>query len=242
MPTRRSVVINGDLGSGKSTVSRLLAARLGIRRISVGDLYRALAAERGLTALEINLHAQLDDTIDHYVDELQSDIAASGEQLIVDSRLAWHFFTGALKVHLITDPAIAAIRVLDRPGDAVESYASVEEARLRLAHRNDSERDRFLARYGVDKARLSNYDVVCDTTRANADDIVDVIADQLSTPSTATVCFIDPRRIQPPAEDSGPLRLRHTSVEGFVAISGGHTLRAAVAGNAALVAATLATD
>ena len=94
----------------------------------------------------------------------------------------------------------------------------------------------------MDKARLSNYDVVCDTTRANADDIVDVIADQLSTPSTATVCFIDPRRIQPPAEDSGPLRLRHTSVEGFVAISGGHTLRAAVAGNAALVAATLATD
>jgi len=38
MATGQSVVLNGDLGSGKSTVSDLLARRLGIRRISVGDL------------------------------------------------------------------------------------------------------------------------------------------------------------------------------------------------------------
>src|SRR5438034_11113503 len=101
MQTRRSVVLNGDRGSGKTTVSVLLADRLGIRRISVGDLYRDMAAQRGMTALQLNLHAELDDKIDHYVDTLQSDIAASGEQLIVDSRLAWYFFTDALKVHFI---------------------------------------------------------------------------------------------------------------------------------------------
>ncbi len=38
MATGQSVVLkNGDLGSGKTTVSTLLARRLGIRRISVGD-------------------------------------------------------------------------------------------------------------------------------------------------------------------------------------------------------------
>src|SRR5262249_44619167 len=119
MATERSVVINGDLGSGKSTVSTLLARQLGIRRISVGDLYREMAQQRGMTALELNLHAELDDKIDHYVDRLQSDIATSGEILVVDSRLAWFFFRDALKVHLITDPAVAAHRVLGRPANTV---------------------------------------------------------------------------------------------------------------------------
>ena len=39
-----TVVLNGDLGSGKATVSVLLARRLGIRRVSIGDLYRRMAA------------------------------------------------------------------------------------------------------------------------------------------------------------------------------------------------------
>lgn len=111
----RTVVFNGDLGSGKTTVSVLVAERLGLRRVSIGDLYRQMAAEHGMTALEFNLHAELDDKDDHYIDQLQHDIAASGEHLIVDSRLAWFFFTDALKVHLVTDPVVAARRVLGRP-------------------------------------------------------------------------------------------------------------------------------
>src|SRR6266508_2251112 len=157
MTTRRSVVINGDLGSGKSTVSVLLARQLGIRRISIGDLYREMAQQRGMTALELNLHAELDDKIDHYVDQLQGDIAASGEQLIVDSRLAGYVFTGALKVHLITEPTVAAQRALARPANTVETHPSVEEARSRLATRSESARVRFITRYGADKTRLRNY-------------------------------------------------------------------------------------
>ena len=126
MATGRSIVVNGDLGSGKSTVSTLLAQRLGIRRISVGDLYREMARQRGVSALELNLHAELDDKIDHYVDRLQSDIAMSGEPLVVDSRLAWYFFRDALKVHLITDPtgpsrnAAGAAQPLANPGSVLE--------------------------------------------------------------------------------------------------------------------------
>src|SRR2546421_11875295 len=99
MAVGRSIVVNGDLGSGKSTVSPLLARRLGIRRISVGDLYREMARQRGMTALELNLHAELDDKIDHYVDRLQGDIAMSGERLVADSRLAWFFVRCAGKGH-----------------------------------------------------------------------------------------------------------------------------------------------
>src|SRR5262249_41488182 len=148
MASRRSVVLNGDLGSGKTTVSTLLAERLGIRRVSVGDMYRAMAARQGLTALQLNLHAQLDDKVDYIVDQMQRDMAASGEQLIVDSRLAWHFFTDAVKVHLLTEPGVAATRALGRPANTVESYSSVAQASVALARRSASERQRFITRYG----------------------------------------------------------------------------------------------
>jgi cytidylate kinase len=236
----RSVVLNGDLGSGKSTVSVLLAQRLGIRRISVGDLYREMAKQRGMTALQLNLHAELDDKIDFYVDRLQSDIAASGEQLIVDSRLAWFFFHDALKVHLVTDPTVAAHRVLSRPGDTVESYSSIEEAKERLASRGESERARFLSRYGADKARLRNYDLVCDSTRATPDQIVDRIVDCLMTPRADTMLCIDPERIRPGIDaGTGDLRLAYERPD-FVAVSGQDQIDRAAEHGDTLIEAALA--
>src|SRR5262245_9000956 len=146
----QSIVINGDLGSGKSAVSVELARQLGLRRISVGDVYRRMAQERGMTALQLNLHAALDGQVDGYVDQLQRDIARSGEQLVVDSRLAWFFFTQAFKVHLVTDQVVAANRALARPANEAEAYSSLDEAIERLRQRSDSERTRFIDRYGVD--------------------------------------------------------------------------------------------
>jgi cytidylate kinase len=228
----RTVVLNGDLGSGKTTVSVMLAERLGVRRVSIGDLYRRMAADHGMTALQFNLHAELDDKVDHQIDQLQYDIAASDENLVVDSRLAWHLFADALKVHLVTDPAVAAERVLARPGDAVEHYGSAQEARRHLAERSDSERQRFLARYGVDKTDLRNYDLVCDTTRADAEQVVTRIVDMLEAPATglpAPVCHLDPQRVHADAAtgDDGEIVVLHRAPD-FFAVRGRQRLDAAV--------------
>lgn len=203
----RSVVVNGDLGSGKTTVTVKLAERLGMRRISVGDLYREMARRKGMTALQLNLHAELDDEVDGYVDRLQGEIAESDEQLVVDSRLAWFFFTRALKVHLITDPTVAAQRVLARPSSEVESYTSLAEAEQRLRERSESERARFLVRYGADKCRLRNYHLVCDTTRATPDEIVDQIVAVFQgrlnpqiVHETPPLVLVDPARVYPTQE------------------------------------------
>jgi cytidylate kinase len=212
MTLDRSIVINGDLGSGKSTVSIQLAERLGLRRISIGDLYREMARERNMTALQLNLHAELDDAVDSHVDELQERIAASGEHLVVDSRLAWHFFTDAFKIHLVTSPKVAAQRAVGRPSNEVESYSSVDEAVERLRGRSESERMRFLSRYGVDKARLRNYDVICDTTSAGPDEVTEsilaVLRQAMSSPAgdaVDTVLLLDPGRVYP-TEDIRQLR------------------------------------
>jgi cytidylate kinase len=263
MSNHRSVVINGDLGSGKSTVSVELAGRLALRRISVGDMYRQMAEERGMTALQLNLHAELDDAIDSAVDELQSNIAKSGEQLIVDSRLAWFFFHDAFKVHLITEPNEAARRVLARPHSEVERYATLEEAKERLYGRSESERVRFLTRYGADKLRLRNYDLVCDSTRARPDDIVAMIVDAFEgrlggdiLRERPPLLLLDPMRIYPtrladPADDSfvasagdagaqsmEPLTIGHSGPDYYV-IDGHRRLSAAVQNEFRLVPASL---
>jgi CMP/dCMP kinase len=176
MSARRSIAISGDLGSGKTTVSIELAERLGLPRVSIGDVHRELARSRGMTALQLNRSSERDEEIDAYIDRRQRELAESGESIIIDSRLGWHFFHDAFKVHLITDPTVAAARVLSRPGDRVESYASLEEAEQRLKERSESEQARFKIKYGVDKSRLRNYSLVCDTTRVAPREAVEAIA------------------------------------------------------------------
>ncbi|MEU8262746.1 AAA family ATPase [Micromonospora sp. NPDC048999] len=227
MTVRESIVFNGDLGSGKSTVSVEIAKRLGLRRVSVGDLYRQMAQERQMTALQLNLHAELDQAVDGYVDQLQRDIAASGERLVMDSRLAWHFFTHALKVHMITEPAEAARRVLARPSGPAESYTSLEEAKIKLKERSESERGRFIVRYGVDKALLRNYDLICDTTRATPEQVIQHIVDVYEGSLGADVLgeappllLLDPARVYP-TEDVTTLRgLWNSEFVGDVAEAG----------------------
>ena len=86
MPSRKSIVVSGDLGSGKSTVTSLLARHLGLRRVSMGDLHRAIAQDgTGMSALQLNVHAERDEAVDDRLDQLQAEMAKSNEQLIVDS-------------------------------------------------------------------------------------------------------------------------------------------------------------
>ncbi|KKK06003.1 AAA family ATPase [Micromonospora sp. HK10] len=231
MTVRQSIVFNGDLGSGKSTVSVEIAKRLNMRRVSVGDLYRQMAQERQMTALQLNLHAELDQAVDGYVDQLQRDIAASGERLVMDSRLAWHFFTDALKVHMITEPTEAARRVLARPSGPAESYTSLEEARAKLRERSESERNRFIVRYGVDKARLRNYDLICDTTRATPEQVIQHVIDVYEGRLGADVLrdghpllLLDPARIYPTEEITTLRGLWDSEYVGDVAEAGDEAL------------------
>ncbi|WP_160161216.1 (d)CMP kinase [Actinomadura sp. K4S16] len=180
MDAPRSITINGDLGSGKSTVARILAERLGLPTVTMGDVHRRMAAQRGMTSLQFNRQSERDPSIDDHVDRIQREMAASAEPVIVDSRLGWHFFTDAFKAHFIVDPKVAARRVMGRGAGAVERYASEAEARRHLEERSESERQRFLRRYHVDKARLRNYDLVLDTTEISPERAADIVVDALS--------------------------------------------------------------
>ncbi len=169
----RAVALSGEIGSGKSSVAERLAAALGARRVSFGEAQRQIAAQRGVTTLELNRMAEVDPTIDDEIDGAFRALASAAEPLVVDSRLAWHFLPDAYKVHLVVDPQVAAERILHRPGTHAEHYDTLAQAVSGMAGRVESERRRFLQVYGIDIFRLRNYDLVVDTTEASPDQVAD---------------------------------------------------------------------
>ena len=96
---------------------------------------------------------------------------------------------------------MAARRVLGRPANEVENYATLEEAKDQLRSRSESERQRFLTRYHADKHALRNYDLVCDTTRARPDEVIDLVGGGDRGPDrrrdTPPLLLLDPARIYP---------------------------------------------
>jgi CMP/dCMP kinase len=157
------VTITGEIGSGKSTVGRLLAASLGYEHVSTGMIQRRCAAQRGCTPLELNeasMHdRELDDAIDSYLRRLNRE----GRRLVLDSRLAWHFVQEAFDVFLYVDPYVGARRVLASSREE-EVHHGLEDAVRNDLRRKHLEDERFAHLYGVQCDRPDNYGLVLDST------------------------------------------------------------------------------
>ena len=63
------ISLAGDLGSGKSTVSKILIERLGASYYSTGSIVRSIAEKRGMTVTELNVYMETHPEIDHEIDD-----------------------------------------------------------------------------------------------------------------------------------------------------------------------------
>jgi len=163
---KQIVTLAGSPGSGKSSTARAVAAALGFRHFSSGDLFRELAANRGESIEAMNISAEAQRDIDLEVDNLLQDIYRNQERLVIDSRMAWHWMPGSFKVFLLLDPDTAAERIfahLQQGGRVSEDAASVQEVRQSIDRRFASEQRRYAALYHVNPTDPLNFDVVFNT-------------------------------------------------------------------------------
>ncbi len=82
------ISITGDLGSGKSAVSRLLQRETGFEIFSTGKIQRDIAAQRSMTTLELNKYSEAHPEIDEEIDNFSRNLGVRGASVIVDSRMA----------------------------------------------------------------------------------------------------------------------------------------------------------
>jgi cytidylate kinase len=169
------ISLTGDLGSGKSTVAKLLVERLGASYVSTGNIQRALAAELGLTTLEMNHRSETDPTVDQTIDGRLQEMGQALTNAIFDSRLGWHFIPDSFKIYLTCNPEVAAKRIFKDVSRTSEAYQDESQALLALQARKMSENNRFLEKYGVDCADMKNFDLVIDTSERTPEQVVEEI-------------------------------------------------------------------
>lgn len=179
IPPGTKITLTGDLGSGKSAVSRILCERSGFEYISTGKVQRQLAQSLGLDTLEMNRRADIDPTIDEQIDGIFVALGRDPKSYVIDSRMAWFFLPDSFKVFLQIDVKIAVARILNDPTRNSEQYTSAEEAAEKILARKASENARFLQKYGADCTNLNNFDLVINTAERSPAQVADLIFEAL---------------------------------------------------------------
>jgi cytidylate kinase len=161
------IAISGKSGCGNSTVSRLVAEKLGFRLVNY--TFRALAEEKGISFTELRDQAEDDLRWDRYLDQRQVELARDGNT-VLGSRLAvWLLEDADLKVYLTAPPEVRAQRIQNREGGTYE-----EKYRETLA-RDERDRQRYLKLYGIDNDDYDFVDLILDTTDKEPEQVAEEI-------------------------------------------------------------------
>jgi cytidylate kinase len=159
------VAVSGPHGAGKTTVARFLAKKLGLRYLSAGDVFRRMAAERGVSLEEFSRYAEKNVKIDEGIDRRTVEEARRGN-VLVDARLAgWLLNDADLKILLTAPLEVRVRRIAEREG------RPYEEVLRETVKRERSEEKRFKKLYGIDLSDLSPFDIVLNTERISIEEM-----------------------------------------------------------------------
>lgn len=180
-----NITITGNLGSGKSSVAKILKEK-GYEIVSTGNIFRQLAMEKGLSVEEFNKQvneaaSRGDRSVDKMIDDTTTKIGEERDNIVFDSRLAWHFAPKSFKVFVITDIDEASRRVYNDSLRAnSESYESQEACKKALINRQKLETVRYKEIYDIDYYDMSNYNLVIESTNAAPAEIAQEILDKMA--------------------------------------------------------------
>ena len=169
-----SIAMSGKSGCGNSTVSRLLAERLGLRLINY--TFHDMAIEMGISFEEVCRRAELDDSYDRNLDRRQVELAGGGGCVLASRLAVWLLESARPKVYLKASPETRAGRVSRREG------LPYEQALQATRERDERDRRRYLRLYGIDIDEYGFVDLVVDTEAGDPRQIVAIILQKVENP------------------------------------------------------------
>ena len=169
------ITISGDVGSGKSTVAKIIAKKLGFKHYSTGDFMRSMAKEKKISLMQLGRLAEKSRTIDKELDERQKKLGMEKDSFVIDSRLGFHFIPNSKKVYLKVNDEIAAERIFSSKRDDEKYNLTLRKTLDNIKERRKSEIMRYKKYYGINLMDLKNYDIVIDTSDITAEEAADRI-------------------------------------------------------------------
>ena len=167
MKDRLKIAISGKSGCGNSTVSKIVAEKMGFEMINF--TFRQLAEEKGMEFKDLCQKAMTDFSYDRELDTRQVEMASKGD-CVLGSRLAvWMLEQADLKVFLNASPEVRAGRIHQREGGSNEAVLIETEKR----DKNDSARYKEI--YNIDNNDFEFVDLVIRADRLNQYQIADII-------------------------------------------------------------------
>jgi len=164
------ITISGPPGSGTTTVAKIVAQKLGLKLISAGDVFRQLAAKKGMTVEEFSQYAEENPEIDRLIDQTQKEMAEKEGDVVVEGRLSGWFVKNAdLKVWIFADPEIRYSRIANREGKDLAAVR--QETKLR----EELEKRRYWKFYSIDIDNWTIYDLIINSGSFDAEGVVDLI-------------------------------------------------------------------
>jgi cytidylate kinase len=154
------ISISGTPGSGKSTIAKFIARKLHLKLYNVGAFAREIAKAKGISIEELSRLALKNAEIDKEIDKMHKTIKE--KSFVIDSRIAFCFFSQSLKVFVYCKPEIAARRIFraKRPEERMSLRKTIQEVKQRIK----TEKMRYRKYYGINIHDLSNYDIIIDTS------------------------------------------------------------------------------
>ena len=108
------ITVTGKPCSGKGSVSKHFCAESGFKYMSTGNMFRELAKQNGYDdILEFQMNesiTKIDNQVDYLIENLGKE--KLHEDIVIDSRLAWHFIPKSFKVFIDVDWRTAGERLL----------------------------------------------------------------------------------------------------------------------------------
>jgi CMP/dCMP kinase len=161
------IAISGKSGCGNTTVSRLVAEKLGLRFINY--TFKNLARDSGTSFEELALKAETDPQYDLTIDRMQVDLARMGG-CVLGSRLAiWLLRDTALTVYLKASLEERAARIARREGGDPAVVLG------RTAARDKRDHARYERLYGYDVDKYDFASLIVDTDRMNQEEVASLI-------------------------------------------------------------------
>lgn len=179
--TRMLITLWGKAGSGKSTVSEILARKLDYKIISIWNMKRELAESMWISIQDFNLLWEKEENkaeFDLKYEEYQRGLNIN-DKIILDSRLGFYCQPKAFKVLLDVNEEIAAKRIMwdHRSTDVSVNLAEAQET---VKERNKADQQRYIDLYGIDVWDEKNYDLVVNTWEKTPEEVVEIIEEKLN--------------------------------------------------------------